>query len=135
MKKFEYFPTTADVGVCAYGRSMEEVFENAALGMFGVMCSPAKVRCEVEKEVSVEADNTEELLVKWLTALLGMRDIHGMMFSKFKVVVRGKYLRGTACGEETKEEHELASEVKAVTYHMIEVKKNKIWKARFILDV
>ncbi|MBI4335989.1 MAG: archease, partial [Candidatus Omnitrophica bacterium] len=35
MKKYEPIEHTADIGIRAYGRSLKELFENAALGMFG----------------------------------------------------------------------------------------------------
>lgn len=134
---FEYFEVTADVGIYAYGESLNELFENAALAMFGVMCNTAKVKCKKEKKVEVRAGDLESMLGEWLTALLGLRDIYSMMFCKFKVEIDEKlfFLKGSACGEATKEEHEIATEVKAVTYHRMEIKKNKTWRARFILDV
>ena len=136
-KKFEYFDVTADVGIKAYGKNLSEVFENAALAMFQVMCNTSKVECREEKQISIEADDLEGLLGEWLTALLGLRDMHGMMFSKFKVEVDEKNftLKGLACGEQTKDEHEVSGEVKAVTYHLMEIKRNERWRARFILDV
>ncbi len=134
---FEYFEVTADVGIYAYGKSLNELFENAALAMFSVMCNTARVKCKKEKKVEVKAGDLEGLLGEWLTALLGLRDIHGMMFCKFKVVIdeENLALNGSACGEATKKGHEIATEVKAATYHMMEIKKNKAWRARFILDV
>jgi SHS2 domain-containing protein len=135
--KYEYFDVTADVGIDAYGESLDELFENAALAMFGVMCNPARVRPLKKKMVRVSAGDLEGLLREWLTQLLGLKDIYGMMFSKFKVSVDEERLRakGEAWGEETRDLHEIKTEVKAVTYHMMEVKKNDAWHARFVLDV
>ena len=135
MKKFEYFETTADIGIIVYGENLEELFENAALAMFSVMCNVDRVKAENRKEVKVEAEDIESLLVQWLTSLLALRDIYGMMFSKFSVNINNFRLSGEAWGEETKDEHELKVEVKAVTYHNLEVRKNDIWKAKLILDI
>ncbi|MFH1773929.1 MAG: archease [Methanobacteriota archaeon] len=134
---FEYFEVTADVGIYAYGGSLNELFENAALAMFSAMCNTAKVKCKKEKKIAVKGEDLESMLREWLTALLGLRDIHGMMFSKFKVAIDETRLtlKGSACGEATREEHEIVTEVKAITYHMMEIKKDKVWRARFILDV
>jgi archease family protein len=48
-KKFEYFEVTADAGYWAYGSTIEEAFENAALAMFELMTDTAKVQPKKEK--------------------------------------------------------------------------------------
>ncbi len=137
-QKFEFFDVTADVGVIAYGSDLNELFENAALATFDVMCSVQKVSPEVVLDVSLRSSDLLELLNGWLTQLLAIRDIEGMMFGKFEVDVdENRFsVKGRAFGETTKDEHEVETEVKAVTYHQMEItKKKNIWKARFILDV
>ena len=37
MKKFEYFDATADIGFKAYGKNMNEAFENAGLAIFNII--------------------------------------------------------------------------------------------------
>jgi SHS2 domain-containing protein len=134
---YRYFNVTADVGVEAYGATLEELFENAALAMFEVMCRTEKVRPKTEKKVEVSADELEGLLREWLTQLLGLKDIYGMMFGQFRVKIDqdNLTLRGSAWGEETGEHHEVKTEVKAVTYHMMQINRNHRWQARFVLDV
>ena len=50
MKKFEYFEHTADILFKAYGKDVNEVFENAALAMFQVM---------VEEKINEQFKNEE----------------------------------------------------------------------------
>ena len=38
-ERFEVFEHTADVGIIAYGKTLSEAFENAALGMFDIILS------------------------------------------------------------------------------------------------
>lgn len=42
-KKFEFFDVTADVGIRAYGKTLEDAFENAALAMFEVMTDTSRI--------------------------------------------------------------------------------------------
>lgn len=134
---YKYFDVTADVGVEVFGESLNELFEDAALAMFAVMCNPAKVKPREKQKIQVSAADLEGLLREWLTQLLGLKDIYGMMFTKFKVRVDEEKLtlEGEAWGEETMDYHEIKTEVKAVTYHMMEIKRNHDWHGRFILDV
>jgi SHS2 domain-containing protein len=54
--KFEFLEHTADVYIAAYGKSLEEAFENAALAMFEVMTDTEKVSPDMENSVEVEAE-------------------------------------------------------------------------------
>jgi SHS2 domain-containing protein len=138
MKRYEYFDVTADVGITAYGKSLDELFENAALATFGVMCNLKMVEAEITENVEIKSEDLYSLLYDWLTHLLVLRDEKNMLFSKFEVKVREKefFLKGKAYGEEINlEKHEPGVEVKAVTYHMMDVERNENWKARFILDI
>ncbi len=140
MKRYEYFETTADIGIIAYGRDLNELFENCALAVFDIMCNVEKVSPKEVREIKVEEENIEDLLVTWLTELLAIKDIENLLFGKFKVEIKnknGKYIiEAKAYGEKAKEEHELETEVKAITYHKMEIKKeNSTWKAKFIVDI
>jgi len=138
MKEFEYFSVTADVGIIARGRSIEELFLNCAKAMFNVMVDITKVKPIKEVEVEASGVSLEELLLDYLTNLLALKDIHGMFFSEFEVRINERDLKltGKARGEETKPEHEVETEVKAVTYHKMKIeRKNDIWKATFVVDV
>lgn len=137
MRGFEFFETTADIGIIARGKSLEKLFENAALGMFEVMCDTSLVEPEECFEAHVEGEDIPSLLFDWLTELLVLRDEHGVLLSHFKVQIKGeRELRGKVHGEVINaEKHELKTEVKAVTYHRMEVSRNDAWKASFILDV
>ncbi len=140
MKRYEYFETTADIGVVAYGKDLSELFENCALAVFDIMCNVKKVSPKEVREINVEEEDLGDLLVSWLTELLAIKDIENMLFGKFEVKIdrkNGKYiLSGKAYGEKAKKEHEPETEVKAITYHRMEIKKeDSLWKAKFIVDI
>jgi SHS2 domain-containing protein len=53
MEKFKFFEHTADVEFEAYGKTLEEAFENAALAMFSVMTDTIKVKPKTKKEFEI----------------------------------------------------------------------------------
>ena len=57
--KFKFIEHTADVGVEAYGDSLEEKFGNAALGLFEIMLDTSKVEQKEKKEFEIEADDEQ----------------------------------------------------------------------------
>ena len=69
-KKYEFLEHTADVYLAAYGKSLQEAFENAALAMFDVMTEVEGVKPKVEDDVDVEGYDVYALLYSWLEELL-----------------------------------------------------------------
>lgn len=139
-KKFEFFEVTADVGYKAYGKTLEESFENAALAMFEVITDTSKIEPEIERKIEVESEDECALLYDWLSEFLVILDVDYLVFSKFEVKIEkhddGFSLDGTAWGEEFNPEiHESRAEVKAVTYHLMDVKKDNGYMVQVILDI
>ena len=64
--KFEFFDVTADVGYKAYGHSLGNAFENAAIAMFEVITDTSKVNPQVVKQIELEAEDKCALLYDWL---------------------------------------------------------------------
>jgi len=138
--KFEFFDVTADVGFRAYGESLERAFENAALAMFNVITDTSKIQPSIKKEVKIKAEDDYALLFDWLTELLVFHDSEYLVFSRFKVEIEKKeneyQLKGKIWGEEFNYDiHEARDEVKAVTYHMMDIKKNQNYILQVILDI
>jgi len=117
---------TADVGIEAYGATIEEAFENAAKGMFAIITNDGHIESKQKRKIEIDFDEDEEiLLVDWLTELLYLHDVEGLVFGEFEVRINKK-LVGYAYGEKyDRQKHGYGIEIKAVTYHMLEIKRNK----------
>ena len=131
--KYKFIEHTADVGIEAWGDSLSEAFENAALGIFEIMTDTSKVEQTEKREFEVESEDKQSLLYVFLENFLVVRDSQGLMFSRFRVSIEGNKLKAEAWGEEfDSEKHESKSEVKAITYHRMEVSDTKVF---FIVDI
>jgi SHS2 domain-containing protein len=143
--KFEFFDVTADVGYKAYGNSLGNAFENAAIAMFEVITDTSTIKNIVEKHIELEAEDKYALLYDWLSELLFFHDSEYLVFSSFDVKIYSKvvddietfYLVAIVRGEEFDPlRHERRSEVKAVTYHMMDIKdENLNVMLQVILDI
>ena len=137
--RFEFFEHTADIGIRAYGRTLEEAFEAAAKGVFEVMTDTSKVHPVQCVEVSVHGYDMENLLYNWIEELLYFYDSDLMLFSKFDIKIDQETLTlsGKACGERfDPQRHERRTVVKAMTYHMMEIKKNENgYEIQFVVDI
>jgi len=140
MKKFEFLDiTTSDVCFLAYGKSLNALFENSALAMFNVMINTEQVKPKVKRQVEVNGDDLQSLMFNWLNEHRFYYGAENLAFSEFEVKIDEKNLglKANCLGEEMDPgKHELKTEVKACTYHRLEVKKVKGgWKAQVILDI
>jgi SHS2 domain-containing protein len=133
--KYEFIEHTADIGIKAYGESVEESFANAALGMFNVMTDVSKVEPVGEYDVKVESDNLENLLVDWLGELLFLHETQDVLLSEFDVKIEDLSLTAKVRGETLdRKKHELKDDVKAITYHMLEVNQEEGY-LKVLLDI
>jgi SHS2 domain-containing protein len=131
---------TADAAFEVEGKTLEELFRDAAVATFEVMADTGTVKPEVTREIKLENEDVDNLLFDWLSELVYLKDADGLIFSRFDVNIRKNdayKLKATASGEPINQrKHSLRSDVKAVTYHMFEVKKTgENWTARVVLDI
>jgi SHS2 domain-containing protein len=141
-KRYDFLEHTADAYIAAYGRTLEEAFENAALATFEVMTDVNKVKPHVEDIVEVEARDQSALLYNWLEELLVRFEITNNLFSRFKISViektsHGLRLKAKIWGDSfDPNKHTQRVGVKAVTYHRMEiVKEPEAVTVKFILDI
>jgi SHS2 domain-containing protein len=141
-KQYEYLEHTADIKFQAYGKTLEEVFENAALAMFNVIINTEKVSGETAREIFLKSPDLESLLVDWLSELLYIFEVDEIVFRKFRVEKikeeEGEYsITGQALGEKYyPESHPFETEIKAVTYNQLEIWKTADgWKAQIVVDI
>lgn len=131
IKKFEFFDVTADVGFRAYGQDLNNAFANAAQAMFEVMTNTSQVKPTVKREIIVESEDEQALLYDWLSELLFLHDYEDLVFSKFTVDIKQKdpetfNLHAEVWGEKfNPATHEIRDEVKAVTFHLMEIIKEE----------
>jgi SHS2 domain-containing protein len=139
---YRFLEHVSDALIEAYGRSLEEAFEQAALAMFQTMVETDSVSGIFHEDVDLRAEDELALLYSWLEHLLVRSEVNRRVYSKFKVfpikqTPSGLELRAEIEGDSLNlEAHSPKVEVKAVTYHQM-----KIWKegdltfVRFLLDL
>ena len=137
-KRFEIFDHTADIGVIVYGENLKALFENAGEAFFRLITDVRKVRYRVEKRIEIGGETLDRLMVDWLSELLYLHDVENLLFRGFKVESVGEGgLKAVVKGEPFQQGvHVIKTEVKAVTYHRMEVRQdNGRWRVQIIFDL
>ena len=135
---WQTFDHEADVGIQVEARSGPELFAEAGLALFSLVCDLGAVEERERYELTGAADNVEELLVDWLNDLIFLFEASGAVCRRFAFTSWSTTgYRAQAFGEQADpERHGVRGVVKAATYHGLSVTGAESgWVARVILDV
>jgi len=136
MKQYELIEHTADVGVKAYGKTVAEAFEHAAEAMFDIITDESTIDSIGEYDILLEAPDLEQLLVDWLSELLYLNGAKNLVFGKFQVVIEKNHLSAHVFGEEyNTTKHKMGVEIKAVTYHILQVNEKDPIFVQVLFDI
>ncbi len=160
-KKYEPLDITGDVGLKAYGKTIDEVFINAAVGMYNLITNLNLIQEKKTINISVENSSIEELFVSWLNELIFHFDTYGFIGKRISITEITPHPdlppRGGRLGSETNqpvsmqvctlkatisgedfdvERHERKLLIKAATYHKLRIEKiGDIYEAEVIFDI
>ena len=140
-KGYEYLEHTADAKFRAYGMTLEEAFQNAAVAMFNVMINTGTITDEVSEKIELTSADLDGLAVDWLSELLYLFEVERVVFGKFKIdgitEKDGNHsLSAIAYGEPLDlSRHNFDTEVKAVTYNSLKVEEiTDGWVVQVVVD-
>ncbi|NOZ69628.1 MAG: archease [Deferribacteres bacterium] len=151
MKKYEQIDISGDVALRVWGRTLEELFRNAAEGLSDLITDRGGIKETEEREIVITGENMEGLLVQWLNELVFLFDTYGFIGKQFSISLghaqddsmpgsgrRGK-VRLTARisgGCFTPGVNESRLLVKAATYHGLSFRHvNSGWEAVVVFDI
>ncbi|MGD8226702.1 MAG: archease [Desulfobacteraceae bacterium] len=129
---------TADLRIKVYGTDLKDLFKGAGRALMHLMVKteiPNKTRF---MKISVSGEDLADLMVRWLGEILYLFSGESLVVSSIRIEsVSASHLEATL---ETfpfePEIHETLREIKAVTYHQIEVTEiANGWEAKVVFDV
>lgn len=129
---------TADLLVDATGRTLGEAFAQIAFGMFNMMTPIAGIEEKEEFILKAEGTDLESLLFNLMDEFLYINDVEFLVPKSIHITVDHENLSAVAvCNGErfSNTTHEVGIAVKAVTYHMMEIKEiSEGWYVRMVFD-
>ncbi len=144
LKKFRYVKHTADIAFVAYGKSIDEAVENAALAMMSIMFDMKKVessKAPIRKvAIKEHAESIEELVWFALQRMLTEIQVGNLTPAGFNVKsLKGKralVLEGSLHCKGIAASRYGLLEVKAVTPHELVVNRTKgVYRIHVVVDI
>ena len=135
-KNFEH---TADIGIEIESPTLSEAFEEVSLSFSEIITGGSLPEVLTSKEVSLESDNLDSLLVDFLSYLIVLFDTDDFIVgsAKLKISKKGSFqLAGNLVGEiYNQDKHGYGVEIKAISYHQLLVQEGPPAHLRVILDL
>ncbi len=136
---YRYLEHMTDAFIEVTGATLEEAFENAGIATVDTILDIKSVDEKTERKIEISADELNSLLYTWLEEIIILTITEGFAVRRFNVQIRknSKYfLKARMGGEEIDfEKHHFKLEIKAPTYHLMEIKEEKPVIMRFLLDL
>ena len=180
-ERFRYLDHMTDLIVEAYGNTLEEIFENSAIGLVNAMFEISKVDITDSIKIIAEGYDFKSLLYDWIEKIILSIYIDRMIITKFDSLLFSKiYVATTNNNKETETitteekeliakdlyfsdsteysskdnaiyklegigkgeiinlaKHEYKVEVKSITYHEMQIKRNQdgYYTTTFLVDL
>ncbi len=124
---------TADWELEVWAPDLATLLEQAAEGMYRLMGVELAVGERIERQLDMVADDPEALLVDFLGELLFFVESQGLAFDRLDLEVADLRMHARLEGATVTSQ---AKEIKAVTYHRLEViETDSGWQTRIVFDV
>ena len=136
-KNFKTLEHTADAGIIAYGKDLNQAFANAAKGLFSMITELQAIKEVLERDIEVSATDQESLLVAWLNELIFIFDTEKVLFKRFDITqLSHSHLVAKGYGEKVDRiKPKLKTNVKAATSHMLAVEQEDGWRLQVLFDI
>ena len=145
MAHWKEFDHPADIGIEVWAESYTKLVMQAGIAFTELTTDISGIEAEIEHTIVVEEVELDLLLVEFLKELLYLLDTEDFIAEKFYnlkyFVDKGADKFVLVCkakgGRIDPTLHEIRAEIKAVTYHDLEVTMHKAgkWYARLIFDI
>ncbi|HID54991.1 TPA: archease [Candidatus Poribacteria bacterium] len=138
-ERYRFFDHTADLGVEIFGRSIEDLFQNALSTLIEIMVDVNTVEERRRIAIEISSDSTEELFIDMLREVIFQHEVEEIYFKRGEIKeFSSRSLKASLWGERIDyRKHLPIHHIKNVTYHGFQIKRleDGIWCARVIFDV
>ncbi len=135
-EKFSLIEHTADIGIKIQGNNLEELFKSGFYGVLSIVAS-RKALISESKTIELYAPDKESMLVDFLNEILYLINVKNWLPAKIvELNIDENNLKSVINGEKFSSPDIIKTEIKATTYHNINIKKNvDTWETKVYFDL
>ena len=137
--KYRIIDHTADFGLQIFASDLKTLFADAAHVMIDQITDINRLKGLTEYDIHVTGSDRPDLMVNWLREVLYLWTGEEKLVKKARIISLSEYELSAKVMYDTYEpdRHIIKNEIKAVTYHQIQVKSlpDGRWMSQIIFDV
>lgn len=124
-ERFRFLDHTGDLAIRLWGDDPADLLRSGGIALFRVIAGDVPIHEVHTRRVTARGADLEELLVGWMNRLLLLYSVDGLLLSRFDPSPpRSGRVQGIVKGEShDPRQHGALREVKAVTYHGLQVER------------
>jgi SHS2 domain-containing protein len=137
-KTYKLIDHTADFGIQVFGSDSQALFINAALALFDVITEMGALNGDDSCIISASGEDWCDLMINWLREILYLWNGKERLVKSIRILSLSENRISAKIYFDAylPDRHTIKTEIKAVTYHQIQVKRSPSgWKARVIFDI
>lgn len=135
---YRFIDHTADFRLEIFGVDEEDLFIQAAKALTDLITDPKALEGRCRHTIAVSGDDWSDLMVNWLRELLYLWNGEEQLVSRVVLhSLEPTHLEATVATDAFRaDRHPVRNEIKAVTYHQIDVRPWQTgWRARVVFDI
>ena len=133
------FEHTADAGIEAIGENLSKAFDEVSLAFTEIITGGNLPDLKSFHIIDLEGVNLDNLLIRYISHLIFLFDTENFIVGSTNIEIsidKNKKLSGKIYGDKYNEKkHGYGVEIKAVSYHMLNVSEGPPSKIKLILDL
>ncbi|MGK7917578.1 MAG: archease [Prochloraceae cyanobacterium] len=131
---FEEIEHTADWAYRVWAKNLEELFTQAAKGLYYLAGAQLASELRVTREIHLQGIDRESLLVAWLNELLHLYESEGLAGDRLEILqLEARTFRARVSAGKVKQ---WLKDIKAVTYHNLAIRSTQTgFEVTIVLDV
>lgn len=140
--KYEILEHPAELRIRVYGKTLEELFSNAALAMAEILTKESKIKnyeSEAKEKIQIQSVDLNSLMVDFLNEILAKSQINKAVYNVKQIKISPEpveglpYLEAKLIGYPIEKFNE---DIKAVTYEDLDIKKvDDYWQTMIVFDI
>ena len=137
-EKYNLIDHTADFGIQVFGSDSQELFANAALALFDVITEMDVLTGRDSIKITASGEDWSDLMINWLREILYLWNGKEMLVKSVQILSLSENNISAKIYFDAymPDRHTIKTEIKAVTYHQIQVKSSPSgWEAQIIFDI
>ena len=138
--KYKFLEHTADAKFQAFGKTLEEAFQNAALATASLIYDWKTVEAKLRHRIEIRGRDLKQLLVNFLEELLYLLDSNLFLLNSIEGIHIEKngdqyLLKAQFLGDNQSGKYKTFGEVKAITYNEMKIETHDHFMVQVVVDV